>query len=137
MTYQKRDDKQRDGSTLGDVLWQARMEAGYSIKGLAQMAGVPQSQLYKLENDHVQKPNAAHLAALAEPLGLSLYEVYAAAGIKTPEALANLDQELEDKLRALSPEHLKRLDRYVEGLLDAEDDTDVKPPEYDVDPANN
>ncbi len=103
--------------TLGDLLQHARLEAGYTIKGLAAMSGVPISQIGKLEHDQVQKPNAAHLAALAEPLKLTIYQLYRAAGYQTPACIAGLTPELERALARLPDHALAKVESYVEGLL--------------------
>lgn len=102
--------------SLGSLIHCARVEAGLTFSALAQVSGVAQGQLSKLEKNQVKKVNPAHLAALAEPLGVSLYQLYGAAGYKTPASLSHLSDELEAKLRQLPPGALKRLDTYVDRL---------------------
>lgn len=102
--------------TLGEMLQQARLEAGYTIKGLAEMSGVPISQIAKLEHDQVKKPNMAHLAGLAEPLGLTIYQLYKAAGYQTPETLTALAPELEQALRAMPRHALVKVEQYIEQI---------------------
>lgn len=102
--------------SLGAVIHRARVEAGLTFSALAQASGVAQGQLSKLEKNQVKKVNPAHLAAIAEPLGLSLYALYSAAGYKTPASLSHLGDELEAKLSRLPPQALKRLDAYVNRL---------------------
>ena len=116
MTREDQAETNRNQETLGELLRQARLEAGYKFQTLSEMSGVPQSQIAKLEGNQVRRPNPAHLAALAEPLGLTLYQLYAAAGYETPSAIAHLGTELEEKLRQLPPDAAERLERYVDQL---------------------
>lgn len=116
MTREDQTETNSNQETLGELLRQARLEAGYKFQTLSEMSGVPQSQIAKLEGNQVRRPNPAHLAALAEPLGLTLYRLYAAAGYETPSAIAHLGTELEEKLRQLPPEAAERLERYVDQL---------------------
>ncbi|MBF6421111.1 helix-turn-helix transcriptional regulator [Nocardia farcinica] len=103
--------------SLGSLIHDARTKAGFTFRALSEISGVAQGQISKIEKDQVLKVNPAHIAALAEPLGLSLYEMYAAAGYKTPESISRLAGDLEDKIRQLPPEAIARLERYVETLL--------------------
>lgn len=104
--------------SVGAVLKRARAESSLSYGDLSKKTGIARGQLFKLEQDQVKKVNPAHLAILAEPLGVSLYQLYAAAGYATPSALSHLGPELEDRLRQLPPDALKRLDGYIERLAD-------------------
>lgn len=102
--------------TLGELLKAAREAKGLSFAALVEVTGLSQGQLHKLEKDQVKTINPAHLAVLAEPLGLSLYELYAAAGYQTPSAIAYLSGDLEDKLRQLPPDALQRLEEFIDRL---------------------
>lgn len=102
--------------TLGELLTQARLEAGYTAKALAHMSGVPASQITKLEHDQVQKPNLGHLAALAGPLNLSVFSLYKAAGYTTPESISVLAPDLEDALRQMPVEVIAKVERYIRDL---------------------
>jgi transcriptional regulator with XRE-family HTH domain len=107
----------RAKESLGALLQRARIGAGMSYGTLAAATGIARGQLHKLEHDQVQKVNPAQLAVLASPLGLSLYDVYAAAGYQTPSELMGLGADLEDKLRRLPPDALGRLEAYVDRLM--------------------
>lgn len=102
---------------LGSLIHDARLNAGFTFRDLSEISGVAQGQISKLEKGQVLKVNPAHIAALAEPLGLSLYSMYAAAGYKTPASLSQLGDDLEEKIRQLPPDAVARLERYVESLL--------------------
>lgn len=116
MTRDSQTETERSEENLGELLRQARLKAGYKFQDLADVSGVLPGQISKLEGNQVRRPNPALLAALAEPLGLSLYQLYVAAGYKTPSAIAHLGPELEQKLRQLPPEATERLERYVDRL---------------------
>ena len=105
------------GDSLGDVLKAARLSTGMTFAALSEATGIARGQLYKLENNQVRKANPAQLAFLAQALGLSLYELYAAAGHATPKAIDNLSDELERKLSVLPPAALDRLEEYVDRLM--------------------
>jgi len=122
---------------LGSLIHDARLNAGFTFRALSEASGVAQGQISKLEKGQVLKVNPAHIAALAEPLGLSLYNMYAAAGYKTPASLSQLGDDLEEKIRQLPPDAVARLEHYVERLLDTAT-TDLAPePVYDIDPATS
>ncbi|WP_454162993.1 helix-turn-helix domain-containing protein [Gordonia iterans] len=103
-------------ATLGTVLRTARQAAGLTFGALSEETGIARGQLHKLENDRVQKVNPAQLTLLAEPLGISIYQLFRAAGYGTPSALAGLGDELEAKLAQLPPEALERLEHFVNEL---------------------
>lgn len=116
--------------SLGDLIHEARIECGLTFQALAAASGVAQGQISKLEHNQVLKANPAHLAALAEPLGLTIYRLYAAAGYKTPVDLSHLGAELEEKLSLLPPDAIARLEGYVERL--AREHALVVEPVFDV-----
>lgn len=127
MAKQNKQQANADAPTVGYVLQQARLEAGYTIKVLAQMAGVQASQIAKLEHDQVQKPNPGHLAALAGPLGLSVYTLYKAAGYPTPAAISSLAPHLEDALRRMPEDTLAKVEHYIEQLTRPPEPTGPQP----------
>lgn len=102
--------------SLGSVLRTARQAAGLTFDALSEKTGIAKGQLHKLENDRVQKVNPAQLTLLAEPLGLSIYRLFRAAGYGTPTELAGLGDDLEAKLAQLPPDALRRLEIYVNEL---------------------
>lgn len=116
MTRDSQTETDESEENLGELLRQARIRAGYKFQDLADVSGVLPSQISKLEGNQVRRPDPALLAALAEPLGLTLYQLYFAAGYKTPSAIAHLGPELERKLRQLPPETTERLERYLDRL---------------------
>ncbi|MBF6188910.1 helix-turn-helix domain-containing protein [Nocardia farcinica] len=120
---------------LGSLIRDARIKAGFTFRALSEASGVAQGQISKLEKGQVLKVNPAHIAALAEPLDLSLYDLYAAAGYKTPESISRLAGDLEDKIRQLPPEAITRLERYVEALLNDTAVTASPGSTYDAEPA--
>lgn len=118
--------------SLGDLLYRARIDAGISFGQLAKTTGIARSVLHRLENNQIKKADPAKLALLAEPLNLSLGQLYAAAGYSTPMSLSRLGSQLEAKLAELPPEALERLDAYISELahehgitLDADEPADA------------
>lgn len=119
--------------SLGELIKAARCGAGMSFAALAERTGIGQGQLHRLEHDEIRAVNPAHLALLAEALGISLFRLYSAAGYST-EALSLLGEELEDKIRELPPEAIKRLDDFVTRLAT---ETLVAPQPVEADPSDN
>lgn len=105
--------------TLGELLKRERSRRGLTITQLSQAAGIAVGQVHKLENDKVKKVNPAHFAVVAEPLGVPLSKLYAAAGYATTEEVAGLEPQLVRRLAELPPDALRKLDRFLEGLLPA------------------
>lgn len=101
---------------FGTFLRSQRIAAGLSIARLSQEAGIAVGQVHKLENDRVQKINPAHIAALAGPLGVPLYQLYQAAGYP-PEQIPLLEPELVTRLMELPPEALESITRLLDGLM--------------------
>lgn len=102
--------------SLGTVLRAARQAAGLTFDALSEKTGIAKGQLHKLENDRVQKVNPAQLTLLAEPLGLTPYQLFRAAGYGTPASLTGLSGDLEAKLAQLPPEALRTLESYIHEL---------------------
>ena len=56
---------------LGELVKQKRIERGFSIRQVAQMAGVSSSYLYAIESDH-RGSKFMQVAKIAQVLGISL-----------------------------------------------------------------
>lgn len=114
-------DQQETGSkelqTLGALLRDLRRSAGLSVRTLSEMTGLSLGQLSNLENDRIKTVNPAHLAVLADPLGVSIYTLYKAAGYRSPESLADLEPELIARLSELPAAALERLSDFVDRLV--------------------
>lgn len=109
--------QKHEAKTLGEVLKQERLRSGLTIVQLSEQAGIAVGQIHKLENDKVQKPNPAHLAALAASLGVPLFRLYSAAGYRTPDEVSALEPELTARLAELPPPALAQISRFLDELL--------------------
>ena len=105
-----------NGPTLGQLIKHERLRAGIPFRVLSERSGVSKGQLHKLESDRVQKPNAAHLAAIAGPLKVPVSQLYMAAGYDIGE-LPSTESELTRKLRDLSPSALTSVARLVDQFI--------------------
>jgi len=84
---------------------------------LAKSAGIALGQLHKLETDQVKgNINVGHIAALAGPLEVPLYQLYQAAGYP-PEQIPLLEAELVTRLMELPPEALRSITDLLDGLM--------------------
>lgn len=84
---------------------------------LATSAGIALGQLHKLETDQVKgNINVGHIAALAGPLEVPLYQLYQAAGYP-PEQIPLLEPELVTRLMELPPEALRSITNLLDGLM--------------------
>src|SRR6266511_267991 len=89
MTEDKR--RARNGMTLGQVIRQAREEAGLSIRQLEATSGVGRMAIQRLEQDEVEKPAADHLLYLAQALELNETDLFLLAGLAVPKQTVSLD----------------------------------------------
>lgn len=56
------------------LLWEKRMEKGYTIRELAEQSGISRAAINKIENGKVS-PTIKTLEALAEALGCSVFDL--------------------------------------------------------------
>lgn len=73
--------------TLGTYLREARTAAGFSIRGLAEQAGIGHPYLVKLEHDQNDRPSADILQRLADALGIEAGELLGYIGVKPASTL--------------------------------------------------
>lgn len=66
--------------SLGTLLEAARARNGMTLHGLSQSTGIPLTSLHRLFRDRVARPSPAHLATLADTLGLARSVLLDAAG---------------------------------------------------------
>lgn len=70
-----------DHPSLGELLRDARVQAGLSIRQLAPKVGVHHSLLARLENGETERPSPELLQHLADELGLDVNELLACVGV--------------------------------------------------------
>lgn len=109
----KRDGQQQ---TLGQHLESARHEAGYSLRQLAAISGLPMSSVNRLLKDEVEQPLPGHLMALARALELSEADLFLLAGLPIPNEPASLDIMLR-KGYGVSDEEIPELKSKIEALI--------------------
>jgi transcriptional regulator with XRE-family HTH domain len=99
------------GPTLGQRLDAARSEAGYSLRKLAEITGIPMSSINRLLKDKVAEPSPTSLVRLAKVLDLTPSELFALAGLPYPDLddlLRNgygLPDEAIAEIKAIIAEH--------------------------------
>jgi transcriptional regulator with XRE-family HTH domain len=81
---------------LGEFIRRHREAAGLSMYKLAQEAGVPRSQVLRIERGDIQ-PGPETLARLAGPLKLEVEDLYPLAGYTAPEGLPGFETYLRTK----------------------------------------
>lgn len=109
-----------NGPTLGELIKHERLRTGLPFRVLSEQSGLSKGQLHKLESDKVQKPNAAHLAAIAGPLRVPVSHLYRAAGYDIGEQLGE-DSDLIKKLSELAPSALASVARLVDKFIASAD----------------
>lgn len=102
--------------TLGQHLETARQEAGYSLRQLAAVSGLPMSSVNRLLKDEVEQPLPDHLVALARALELNATDLFLLAGLPLPDQAASLDIMLR-KGYGISDEEVPQLKREIEALI--------------------
>ncbi len=102
---------------LGQYLRSRREALKLSTRGLAALAGVPDSTIVRFEQGAYAAPSPDKLARLAEALGLNLADVYALANYAAPADLPSVGPYLRTKYLDLPPEALDALSRDVSRVL--------------------
>jgi len=104
------------GVTLGQHLEAASKEAGYSVRQLANISGIPKSSVDRLLRDETEQPLPAHLEALARALELNQTDLFLLAGLPVPRETASLEIMLR-KGYGVSDQELPELKRQIEALI--------------------
>jgi transcriptional regulator with XRE-family HTH domain len=97
------------------LLKRERERAGWTVRQLAEAAGLVPSTVSRLETGFIASPKPEHLQRLAQALGMDVEELYAAAGYLTPGALPELRPYLRAKY-GLTDDMASRIEGYVEAL---------------------
>jgi len=96
--------------TLGAVLDSARRKAGYSLRQLAAVTGMPASRINRILKDNVEHPAPVSLVRLAGALGLSPARLFKLAGHPYPD-LADLLRSDHGLSAEATAEIVKTIDR--------------------------
>ncbi len=101
---------------LGHYLRQHREAAGLSARGLADIVGVDNSQIVRLEGGRVSHPKADLLGRIAEAVQAPIMDVLTMAGYPTPKGLPSLRPYMRAKYRDLPPEAIDELEAFIATL---------------------
>jgi transcriptional regulator with XRE-family HTH domain len=102
--------------TLGQHLEVARLQAGLSLRQLANLSGVHVSVVNRLIKDRIEHPLPDHLVALARALELNEADLFLLAGLPIPKEAASLDIMLR-KGYGVSDDEVPELKRQIEALI--------------------
>jgi transcriptional regulator with XRE-family HTH domain len=105
----------RKRATFGQVLREARLAKGITLRKFAEMVGISPTYLSQVEQDNVDPPTAERVKKMAELLGANSDEWIALAG-RVPEDLPGIIQkdptampELLREASGLTPQQLGEL----------------------------
>ncbi|MDB9846212.1 helix-turn-helix domain-containing protein [Acidimicrobiales bacterium] len=98
---------------LGDYLRSKRTEAGLTGRQLAELTGINDSSLVRIENGYVAEPGPDKLKRIAEALGMSAADVFERAGYAVAGDLPAMEPYLRTKYGDLPQEALEQIERYA------------------------
>ena len=94
---------------IGELLRSRREAAGLSVRRLAELAGVNQANISRLETGFATRSSLASLTKLADALGADPLEFYQAAGMETDTSLPSFRPYLRAKYAHLPASKLDEL----------------------------
>lgn len=113
-------------ATFGQVLREARLAKGYSLRKFAEKVGISPTYLSQVEQENVDPPTAERVKRMAELLGENADEWIGLAG-RVPEDLPKIIQkqptEMSELLReasGLTVEQLRKLREEVKKIKEGE-----------------
>lgn len=105
---------------IGTFIKQKREEAGYSLKKLASLCGISDSELFKIESGSRQNPNWKNLCEIAKALEMHPFEFLLEADyIKETDINPILKLKRVDKL---SSDELNLAQLYIDFLIEKRND---------------
>jgi transcriptional regulator with XRE-family HTH domain len=107
----------RDLQQLGSLIKAERQRVGWTVRQLAEAAGLVASTVSRLENGLIAEPRPTHLQRLAQALSIDVEELYIAAGHLTPDALPDLQPYLRAKF-GLTEQQASQIEGYLEAVKD-------------------
>lgn len=116
-----------DGVRLGDVIREARVGLGLSLRQLAEAVDVHYSFLARLESGEYQTAKPAFLQRLSRVLEVDERDLFSLAGLDAPEGLPAFTPYLRAKYE-MSDEAAKALQEYFTFVTDKYDVTEKHPP---------
>jgi len=119
--------RQPDGTRLGDVIRQARLDLGLAASHVADVCGAHKSTLARLEAGDFQSVHPNLLRRLARLLELDERDLFALAGLELPEGLPTFTPYLRAKYD-ISDEAAKELQNYFHYVVSKYDVKEKQPP---------
>jgi len=110
---------QRDLQQLGVLIKNARERTGWSVRQLADAAGLVPSTVFRLEKGFIATPRPDHLQRLAQALSVDVEELYVEAGYLTEDALPELRPYLRAKF-GLTTQQADHIEGYLQALRDTQ-----------------
>ena len=104
------------GQRIGSFIRATREDRGLSSQELSTRSGLPKGTISKIENGLAGRPKTDSLDRIARVLGISLAELYVAAGYEA--ALPSLPVYLRSQYRHLTPEQQAELTRQVVAITE-------------------
>lgn len=103
---------------LGAMLKSRRKELGFSLKEVADAAGVPPSTVTRFERGEFAAPRPDKLAAFARQLRMSLADVFTEAGYVVPDDLPSFGSYLSARYPDLPTDAISELSRHFVELAE-------------------
>lgn len=103
--------------SLGRLIVQHRRQQGLSLDDLAEKSGVAASSIYRIEAGQHTNPRADTLSHIAAGLGISVADLFAAAGYATSRELPSFAVYLRSRYRTLPRDARRELEVHMKQLL--------------------
>ena len=100
--------------SIGELLRTRREQAGLSVRRLAELSGVNQANISRLETGFAPKSSLSSLTKLAEALGADPLDFYKAAGLSTDTGLPSFRPYLRAKYGHLPKAKIDELTAFFE-----------------------
>ena len=102
-------------SEIGSYIKHKREAKGYSLKKLASLCNISDSELYKIENGSRQNPNWRNLCEIAKPLDIHPFEVLLEAGYISEDDISPI--HIIKGLDKLSAEDIKLVQLFIDFII--------------------
>lgn len=102
--------------TLGNYLRARRRELGLTSRGLAELSGLEQATIIRVETGRIRRPRPDILTKLAEALDVDSADLFARASYTAPTSLPSLTPYLRTKYKDLPAKEVAKIEAYAERL---------------------
>ena len=83
-------------SVIGDKLKERRLEKGFSVRQVAGMAGISDTELFRIETGRRVNPSANILVSIGKALGMANDDVLRFAGLKNDDDIPLIEKVFPD-----------------------------------------